>query len=89
MSVPIVSKVRFELSVDELQALVQLAEDQLFRVKFIDPKMPGHKADPDQIHAAEIAVARLKESLAKAKPAKRPMAASNITIPPSRKATGA
>src|SRR5688572_5203175 len=50
----------FVLSPDEVRAAVSLIEDQLFRVKFIDPKMPGHRADKERIRAAESALERLK-----------------------------
>jgi hypothetical protein len=56
-------KIRLELSLQELKAVTALVEDQLFRVKFIDPKIPGHKNDPEQLRAAESALANLKERL--------------------------
>jgi hypothetical protein len=59
------AKIRVDLSAVELEALIKLAEDQLFRVKFIDPKMPGHRKDPEQVRAAESAVSTLRESLPK------------------------
>ena len=59
------SKISVGLSAVELEALIKLAEDQLFRVKFIDPKMPGHRKNPEQLRAAESAVSTLKESLPK------------------------
>jgi hypothetical protein len=60
-----VSKVRVELSAEELKALIKLAEDQLFRIKFIDPKMPGHKGNVEQVRSAESAVAALKQAVPK------------------------
>ena len=56
-------KIRLELSLQELRAVTTLIEDQLFRVRFIDPKIPGHKNDPEQLRAAESALANLKERL--------------------------
>jgi len=41
---------------EELRALLSLAENQLFRVKYIDPKMPGYRAQPNQLRAGESAV---------------------------------
>lgn len=77
------SKIHVELSADELQALIKLADDQLFRVKFIDPKMPGYKNDLEQLHAAESALSTLKHCLplTKALQSKNP---SNIHITPKR-----
>ena len=48
------------LSVEELRAVVSMLDDQLFRVKFIDPKMPGYHADKDRTRAAEAALELLK-----------------------------
>ena len=45
---------------EELRATVGLLEDQLFRVKFIDPKMPGREADRQRTRSAESALERLK-----------------------------
>ena len=50
------------LSPDELRAVIGLVEDQLFRVKFIDPKMPGYHADKDRTRAAESALESLKNA---------------------------
>jgi len=59
MSKTAVAKIDVQLTADEIRAIVTLAEDQLFRVKFIDPHMPGHKANPHQVHAAESDLHRL------------------------------
>jgi hypothetical protein len=55
--------VRFQLSVEQVKALSTLAEDQIFRVKHIDPKIPGYKNNLEQLRAGESALAVLKESL--------------------------
>jgi hypothetical protein len=60
MSKAAVPKIDVQLTVDEIRAIVTLTEDQLFRVKFIDPHMPGHRANPDRVQAAESALHRLK-----------------------------
>jgi hypothetical protein len=57
------AKVRVELTVEELQANVQFLQDQLFRVKYIDPKIPGNRANHEHIKAAESALAVLQETL--------------------------
>jgi hypothetical protein len=56
-------KIKFELSLDELQALITLTENQFFRIKFLDPKMPGYKGRPAEVEAAQSAIVVLKESL--------------------------
>ena len=51
------------LTEEQLKALLQMGENQLFRLKFIDPKIPGHKANPEQLKAAESAVRKLEAAL--------------------------
>ena len=52
--------VRLELKLDELTLLASLASDQLFRREFIDPKMPGYKGDPAEVHLGKALVGRLQ-----------------------------
>jgi len=56
-----------KLSVDEIQALLEMVENQLFRMKFIDTKLPGHKANPEKIKHSGSAVSTLQEALKRAK----------------------
>lgn len=49
-------KISVSLSLEELQALVTLADNQLFRVKYIDPKMPGYIVQPKELEVASSAV---------------------------------
>jgi hypothetical protein len=56
-----------KLSVEEIQALLELVDNQLFRMKFIDPKIPGHKANPERLQFATSAVGTLREAYNKAK----------------------
>ena len=44
----------------ELRLLTALAGDQLFRREFIDPKMPGHRADPEGLRIGKELVERLR-----------------------------
>jgi len=60
-------KVSIQLSLDELQELVELVDNQLFRMKFIDPKIPGAKVKPEKIEAANSAVRILKDAFKAAK----------------------
>ena len=60
-------KITVQLTVEELQALVTLTENQFFRMKFLDPKMPGYKARPDELKAAQSAVAVIRKALDKEK----------------------
>ena len=60
-------QISLRMSVDEVQALLELVDNQLFRMKFIDPKIPGHKHNPERLRLATTAVNRLKESFRSAK----------------------
>jgi hypothetical protein len=60
-------EISVKLTVDEIQALLELVDKQLFRMKFIDSKIPGHKNNPEKLRLASSAVSSLKESFQKAK----------------------
>lgn len=53
-------KITVELTIEELRLLAALASDQLFRREFIDPKMPGHRANSGEIAAGKELISRLK-----------------------------
>ena len=57
------SAITFTLSTEEVKALLQISQNQLFRLKFLDPKMPGYKARPGELEAAETAVKTLEAAL--------------------------
>jgi hypothetical protein len=57
------AKIGIELTAEELQALLTLADNQFFRMKYIDPKIPGHKERPDELRAAQSAVQVLQNAL--------------------------
>jgi hypothetical protein len=52
--------VKIEVTQQELLLLTSLVSDQLFRREFIDPKMPGYRADPKELAMAKDLVLRLK-----------------------------
>jgi hypothetical protein len=56
-----------KLDLDEVQALLELVDTQLFRVKFIDPKFPGHKGNPEKLLLATKAVRTIREVFNQAK----------------------
>jgi len=56
------AKIAIAFTVEELQALLTLADNQFFRMKYIDPKMPGHKDRPDELRAAQSAVQVLRNA---------------------------
>lgn len=59
-------KIKLELTREELQAIATMADNQFFRIKFIDPKM-GHKTNPEDLRAAQSAVQVLNEALKREK----------------------
>jgi len=56
-----------KMSVPELKSLLELVDNQLFRMKFIDSRIPGHIANPQQLALATSAVDTLKKKNNKAK----------------------
>jgi hypothetical protein len=56
-----------KFSVDEIRALLELVDNQLFRMKFIDSRIPGHKENPQQLAFATSAISSLRQTFNKAK----------------------
>ena len=54
------TRITLKLSADELDLLSSLASDQLFRREFIDPKLPGYKANPGELSLGKQLVVRLR-----------------------------
>jgi hypothetical protein len=44
----------------EIELLSSLASDQLFRREFIDPRLPGHRANPADLSLGKKLVERLR-----------------------------
>jgi hypothetical protein len=55
--------ITFTLSIEQVKALLQISQNQLFRLKFLDPKMPGYKARPGELENAESAVKVLEAAI--------------------------
>lgn len=55
--------ISLSLTVNEIKALLQISQNQIFRMKYLDPKMPGYKAHPGELEAAESAVQTLSAAL--------------------------
>ena len=60
-------KIRIDFSQQEVQTLLTLTDNQLFRMKFIDSKLPGHTVNREALDAAQAVVKRLRDSLSSAK----------------------
>ena len=55
-----IKSVTLKLTLEELRLLATLASDQLFRKQFIDPKMPGFRANSEEMNLGKVLVARLR-----------------------------
>jgi hypothetical protein len=53
-------KINLALTAEELRLLISLAADQLFRRQFIDPKMPGYNASPEEADLGKALVGRMR-----------------------------
>jgi hypothetical protein len=60
-------KIAVRLTLEELQTLVTMADNQLFRIRFIDSKLPGHVGSPEALRQAQAAVQVLQNALKEAK----------------------
>ena len=56
-------KISVSLTVEELKIIVHLADNQLFRMRFIDSKMPGHYNDVEELKSAQSAVGVLRDRI--------------------------
>ena len=52
-----------QLTFQELEVLLPLATDQLFRNEFIDRRIPGFQKSPQDIQAAKAVLNQIKERL--------------------------
>jgi hypothetical protein len=52
--------INVKLSEKEIELLVSLASDQLFRREFIDSRLPGFRADSAELSAGKKLVERLR-----------------------------
>ncbi len=53
--------ITLKLTVRELELLTTMAADQLFRKEFIDPRMPGYRANPEEMNLSKTLVGRLRK----------------------------
>jgi len=61
----VTKKIKIDLSAEELKVLTTLAENQFFRMKYIDPRMPGYTISPETFRASQSATALLSEAMKK------------------------
>jgi len=55
--------VKLNWTVDQIKAVLRTSQNQLFHVKYLDPKFPGYKAKPGELEAAESAIRVLEGAL--------------------------
>ena len=55
--------VKLNWTVDQIKAVLRTSQNQLFHVKYLDPKFPGYKAKPGELEAAESAIRVLEAAL--------------------------
>lgn len=60
-------KLTVQLTIEELQTLVTLADNQLFRIEYLDSKLPGNVGNPETLRIAQAAVRVLQDALKRAK----------------------
>jgi len=54
------TRISLKFTAKELELLSSLAADQLFRREFIDPRLPGYKANPEDLSLSKKLVERLR-----------------------------
>ncbi|HEY6392210.1 MAG TPA: hypothetical protein VIX89_13075 [Bryobacteraceae bacterium] len=53
-------RITLKLTAEELKLLTALAADQLFHKEFIDPRMPGHRTDRNELALGKALVGRMR-----------------------------
>ena len=54
------TRITVKFTAKELELLVRLASDQLFRREFIDPRQPGYKSNAAELSVGKKLVERLR-----------------------------
>jgi hypothetical protein len=60
-------KISVSLTLAELESTVSMMDNQLFRMKFIDSKLPGHIHRPEALKTAEAASQVFQDALKSAR----------------------
>ena len=58
-------KIKLELDPAEVKTLAMMAENELLRMRFINPRLPGYTVDFTVLRAAQSATALLMETMKK------------------------
>lgn len=54
------TRIAVKFTKQEIELLINLAADQLFRREFIDQRLPGYRLDPAELSLGKQLVARLR-----------------------------
>jgi hypothetical protein len=57
------NKLTVRMARDQMRAVLSLADDQIFRLKFIDRKIPGYKYDAQKLESGVLGVEVLRQAL--------------------------
>ena len=55
--------VKVNWTADQIKAVLRTSQNQLFHVKYLDPKFPGYTGRPGELQAAESAILVLEAAL--------------------------
>ena len=66
------TRITVKFTANELELLISLASDQLFRRQFIDPRLPGYKSNASELSLGKQLVERMR--LLTDRPARTPPA---------------
>jgi hypothetical protein len=57
------NKLTVRMTKDQMRAVLSLADDQIFRLRFIDRKIPGYKYDAQKLESGVLGVEVLRQAL--------------------------
>ncbi len=76
------TRITLKLTSKELELLTSLASDQLFRLEFIDSRLPGYNANLPELGLGKQLVARLR--LLSERATRMPAAKNGIAVPAAK-----
>jgi hypothetical protein len=59
--------ISMKLTVEEICGLLELVDNEILRVRFIDTKFPGHQSNPAKVKIAMGAIKTLRDTFNNAK----------------------
>ena len=62
--------ITLRLTIEELELLTTLASDQVFRREFIEPRMPGYRANAKEMALGKALVGRMRLMVSQGSPEK-------------------